>query len=120
MHPTLYVQRKQIMSIHRWKKHLIQLALSTAACVPLLSLAADSKPGMPEPSKEQREKMALVHEKIAACLRSDRSFEDCHHEMQSSHAEAMGKEHCPMMERKMKGHQHSTESEKDTTPPANP
>jgi hypothetical protein len=108
------------MSIHRWKRQLIQLALSTAACVPLLSLAADSKPGMAEPGKEQREKMALVHEKLAACLRSDRSFADCHREMQSSHAEAMGEEHCPMMEHKMKGHQHSAETEKDRTPPANP
>ena len=104
------------MSIHRWKKHLIQLALSAAACVPLLVHAADTKSGMPEPSKEQREKMALVHEKLAACLRSERSFADCHHEMESSHAEAMGKEHCPM-EHKM--HHHPMTSEQGPTP-ANP
>jgi hypothetical protein len=72
---------------------------------------------MPEPSKEQREKMALVHEKLAACLRSDRSFADCHHEMESSHTEAMGGEHCPMMEHKM--HHHPANSEKGPTP-ANP
>jgi hypothetical protein len=105
------------MSIHRWKKHLIQLALNTAVCVPLLSLAADSKPSMPEPSKEQREKMALVHEKLAACLRSERSFADCHHEMESSHAEAMGREHCPMMEHK---HQHYPANSENGPTPANP
>lgn len=105
------------MSIHRWKKHLIQLVLSMAACVPLLVHAADTKSSMPEPSKEQREKMALIHEKFAACLRSDRSFADCHHEMESSHAEVMGKEHCPMMEHKMD--HHPANSEKGPTP-ANP
>jgi hypothetical protein len=48
---------------------------------------------------------------------SERSFADCHHEMESSHAEAMGKEHCPMMEHKM--HHHPANSEKGPTP-ANP
>jgi hypothetical protein len=105
------------MSIHRWKKHLIQLALSAAACTPLLVHAADTNSSMPEPSKEQREKMALVHEKLAACLRSERSFADCHHEMESNHAEAMGKEHCPVMEHNM--HHHPANSEKEPTP-ANP
>jgi hypothetical protein len=105
------------MSIHRWKRNFIHMALSAAACTPLLVHAADTKSSMPEPSKEQREKMALVHEKLAACLRSERSFADCHHEMESSHAEAMGKEHCPMMEHKM--HHHPANSEKEPTP-ANP
>jgi hypothetical protein len=105
------------MSIHRWKRYLVHVALSAATCVPLLVHAGDTKSGMPEPSKEQREKMALVHEKLAACLRSDRSFADCHHEMESSHAEAMGKEHCPMMEHKK--HHHPANSEKEPTP-ANP
>ena len=35
----------------------------------------------PPPTKEQREKMAAEHDKIAACLRSDRAIEDCHKEM---------------------------------------
>jgi hypothetical protein len=105
------------MSIHRWKRYFFHMALSAAACIPLLVHAADTKSGMPEPSKEQREKMALIHEKLAACLRSERSFADCHHEMESSHAEAMGKEHCPMVEGKM--NHHPANSEKGPTP-ANP
>ena len=107
------------MSIHRWKKHVTH-ALCAAACMPLLAHAADTHSSMPAPSKEQREKMALVHEKIAACLRSERTIEDCHHEMQASHSEAMEKEHCPMMEHKMKGHQHPAESEKEAAPATNP
>jgi hypothetical protein len=39
----------------------------------------------PPPTKEQREKMAAEHDKIAACLRSDRAIEDCHKEMMQYH-----------------------------------
>lgn len=34
--------------------------------------------------KEQRETMALGHEKMATCLRSDKSIEACHDEMRQS------------------------------------
>jgi hypothetical protein len=104
------------MSIHRWKSYFIHMTLSATVCIPLLVHAADTKSDMPEPSREQREKMALVHEKLAACLRSDRSFEDCHHEM----VEAMGGQHCPMMEQTMKGHQHYPTAPVKGPTPANP
>ena len=39
----------------------------------------------PAPTKEQREKMAVEHDHIAACLRSDRAIEDCHKEMMQNH-----------------------------------
>ena len=42
----------------------------------------------PAPTREQREKMAAAHEKIAACLRSDRPIDECHAEMMKMH-EAM-------------------------------
>ncbi len=54
------------------------------------ALAAD--PGTstrPPPSKEQREKMAEAHEKIAACLRSDKPIEECHAEMKQMHDSMM-------------------------------
>ena len=41
------------MSIHRWKRYLVHMALSAATCVPLLVHAGDTKSGMPEPTKEQ-------------------------------------------------------------------
>jgi hypothetical protein len=39
----------------------------------------------PAPTKEQRESMAQVHDKIAACLRSDKPIEECHAMMMQSH-----------------------------------
>jgi hypothetical protein len=68
--------------------------------------ASQSHPTM---SKEQREKMATIHEQMAACLRSDKSIADCHKEAMKSCQDAMGKDWCntmhehmhdPMMEQK--------------------
>ena len=39
----------------------------------------------PAPTKEQRENMAVEHDQIAACLRSDRAIEECHAMMQNHH-----------------------------------
>ena len=60
--------------------------------------ASQSHPTM---SKEQREKMATIHDQIAACLRSDKSVADCHKEAMKSCQDAMGKDWCSMM------HEHS-------------
>ena len=49
----------------------------------------------PPPTKEMREKMAEAHEKIAACLRSDRPIDECHDEMKKMH-DAMKHEHAQM------------------------
>ena len=49
----------------------------------------------PAPTKEQREKMAQAHEKLAACLRSDRPIDECHAEMMKMH-ESMKHEHAHM------------------------
>jgi len=51
---------------------------------------------MPEMAVEQRNKMAEVYEKMAACLRSDRPFNDCHDEMIKSCQDSMGS-NCPTM-----------------------
>jgi hypothetical protein len=60
--------------------------------------AAEPPPAaqQPTPSKEQREKMAAAHERMAQCLRSDRSFADCHKEMQAA-CQQMGAHGCPGM-----------------------
>lgn len=49
------------------------------------------------PSKETREKMATMHEQMAACLRSDKPIADCRKEAMKDHQELMGKDGCPMM-----------------------
>lgn len=52
---------------------------------------------MAEITAEQRADMAASHEKMAACLRSDKSMEDCHKEMMKTCQSTMGKDACPMM-----------------------
>jgi hypothetical protein len=49
-----------------------------------------------EPTTEQRQKMAKMHESMAACLRSDKPMQDCKKEMMNSCEDSMGKE-CKMM-----------------------
>lgn len=49
-----------------------------------------------EPTKEQREAMALNHEKMAACLRSDKNIISCHKEMRESCMKS-GEQNCPGM-----------------------
>ncbi len=50
----------------------------------------------PQLTAEQRGKMAEAHERLAACLRSDRPLSECRDEMMKSH-ESMGMGDCPMI-----------------------
>lgn len=59
--------------------------------------------GPPQLTIEQRQKMADLHDKMAACLRSDRPLSDCHQDMMKGCTDAMGKDGCSMMGGKM-GH----------------
>jgi hypothetical protein len=71
------------------------------------ALAADApKAEHAAPTKEVREKMATLHEQMAACLRSDKPIAECRTEMAKSCQDMMGKEGCPMMGRggAMHGH----------------
>ena len=71
--------------------------LTMACLLTFASLTVNAKNHMmPEPTKEQREKMAGNHEKMAQCLRSEKTMKDCHDEMKKS-CEEGGKEACPMM-----------------------
>jgi hypothetical protein len=51
----------------------------------------------PQLTAEQRAKMADAHEKMAACLRSNRPLGECHDEMMKSCQETMGTGGCGMM-----------------------
>jgi cytochrome c556 len=50
-----------------------------------------------ELSRETREKMAALHEQMAACLRSEKPFPECHSAMIKSCQEQLGSDGCPMM-----------------------
>jgi len=56
-----------------------------------------ASPSEAVPSKEVREKMATLHEQMAACLRSDKSIDECRAEMRRSCAQMVGAESCPLM-----------------------
>lgn len=50
-----------------------------------------------EPSKQAREQMAKMHEEMAACLRSEKSFATCQTQMRERCMTTMGNTGCPMM-----------------------
>lgn len=76
------------------------LAITAAALVAMGSVVVcDAGPATGNaqpPSKEQREEMARAHEKMAACLRSDRPFADCHQEMMQTCRDVSGGRGCGM------------------------
>jgi hypothetical protein len=51
----------------------------------------------PAPSRDMREKMAILHEQMAACLRSDKPIADCRSEMMKNCQDTLGKRDCHMM-----------------------
>ncbi len=79
--------------------------LQSSAAIAALSLAigalawaADSGPVAPAaPTREMRQQMAQVHEKMAACLRSERDFADCRQEMMQACSNPSGFPGCGMM-----------------------
>ena len=74
--------------------------IATLALISGVSAVLAAEPpsqGHPTMSKEQREKMATIHDQIAACLRSDKPVADCHKEAMKSCQDAMGKDWCSMM-----------------------
>jgi len=83
------------------------LALSLFGCFATTAFAQGAKASKgPDMTAEQRQKMADAHEKMAACLRSDRPIADCHDELMKSCQAAMGSDACPMMGGKMGGMKH--------------
>lgn len=73
-------------------KTKITITLTALILIVGSSFASDAKV-----SKEDRQKMAAAHSKIAACLESDKSMSDCQGEMMKSCKDMMAKSGCPMM-----------------------
>lgn len=76
-----------------------------------IALAAEPPSATPAaPSKESREKMAMFHEQLAACLRSDKPIAECHEQAMKHHHE-MGDEGCPMMDKDHHHHDHTMQKQ---------
>jgi hypothetical protein len=83
------------------------MVLAAMSVMGAVSLAAAQPAHTPAPvTKETREKMAVVHEQMAACLRSDKSLAECHAEMKKGCKESLGDQGCPMMGMGMGKHSH--------------
>jgi hypothetical protein len=67
------------------------IALSSGA------LAADAPAAPSTPTKEMRERMATLHEQMAACLRSDKPVSECRTEMLKHCQAMMGNQGCTRM-----------------------
>ena len=86
-------------SSNRPARHLnlvasVLMIVSTSAAFAAAPPAATNQAA---PSKEVREKMASLHEQMAACLRSDKPISECRSQMMKSCQETMGDQGCPMM-----------------------
>jgi hypothetical protein len=71
------------------------LALGIGMLIGGPALAADPAPADPSPA--QRQKMAEIHQQMAACLVSTKPMSECRAEMQKNCQGMMGNEGCPMM-----------------------
>ena len=74
------------------------LALGAAVLWGSCAIASPPATGVAAPSPAMREKMAQIHEKMAACLRSTRSIADCHQEMMNQCHQVLGDQTCRMMQ----------------------
>lgn len=81
----------------RSKLRLVLVATAVAVLSGPSLAAEETLPAPAPPSAEQREKLAVAHEQMAACLRSEKPFEVCHAELRASCQQTMGAQGCPMM-----------------------
>lgn len=61
------------------------------------TLALADPPQAPPITRDMREKLARLHEHMAACLRSDKPIAECRHEMMQGCYRELGAHECPMM-----------------------
>ena len=99
-----------------------QLPIAIASLLIGLSAALAQNPSPPTPaapSKATREKMATAHERMAACLRSDKPIAECHAQMMKGVGHVPGETGCPMMSAGMHGQMMQDQSAPPrTVPPA--
>lgn len=90
---------------------ILLIALNSTA------FAADAPAAPSAPTKQMRERMAALHEQMAACLRSDKSFSECRTEMQKHCQEMKGNQGCTRMMGTGRGMHGRMNSSPPSTPP---
>ena len=96
--PNLFPSRELLMGtrshrVRAWPAIASVLALGSVAG----AIAADPVSTARVPTKEMREKMAVLHEQMAACLRSEKPITECRTEMMQGCRTSLGAQGCPMM-----------------------
>lgn len=76
----------------RW----IVFLAGAALCAGVVQAKDVPRADAPEPSPEMRRSMAAVHERMAACLASERPMAECREEMHRNCQQMVGPGHCPM------------------------
>ncbi len=84
----------------RISRHGVLQGALLGACVIAAggAFAATSAAKTAWPTHAQREQMAQIHEQMAACLRSDRSFAECRQAMMRACRAELGTGGCRMMQ----------------------
>ena len=106
-----------------FKRHSHQFGRSAGVIVLLISGAgaawAVEPPATPNaPTKQMREQMASMHERMATCLRSDKAVVDCRNDMMKS-CQALGPgKNCGMSGSGLGLHKRSPMGGSLATPPA--
>lgn len=79
--------------------HRVTTAITGALLIALSSaaFAADAPAAPSAPTKEMRERMATLHEQMAACLRSDKPIAECRTQMWKHCQAMMGSRGCTGM-----------------------
>jgi hypothetical protein len=99
------------LSLRRLPNEVLAILLAVTLFSSVAMGSESAAPTPPMPSKEMREKMASMHERMATCLRSEKPFAECRDEMMKSCQQLSGENGCPMMgmgmHGKMKGPPHS-------------
>jgi hypothetical protein len=85
-----------LMNICQTSRRFVQIGIASAF-IAAAALAVSAEPpasSASAPSKETREKMAAVHEQMAACLRSDKSITECRTETMQKCQAMLGQQSC--------------------------
>jgi hypothetical protein len=86
------------MNIRQISCRFVRIGIA-AAFVAAVGVAFSAEPpsSTSAPSKETREKMAAMHDQMAACLRSDKSISECRTEAMQKCQEMTGQQGCQGM-----------------------
>lgn len=86
------------------------LTLVACASIAAEEPSQDKRPA--PPTKQERERLATLHEHMATCLRSDKTLRECHESARKECEDTLG-DRCRDMMRAMMGMQHRMNKQRE-------